>query len=156
MFAEVSAQSCANLLENDKSMTVKLPRANLTTKEVHEQLKTFSHLANAPKTIEWTALPDGSLDYYNSHWFRYTGLTLEQTRGSGWVKVVHPDDISNSMSTWTRALASGQKFEFEHRLLRADGRYRWHRGAGMPLHNEEGKIIKWFGIVLDMHDQNAI
>lgn len=125
------------------------------TNEARQQHKVFSELANSLPMIAWTALPDGSLDYYNRHWFRYTGLTLEQTRGTGWVSVMHPDDVAPTAAKWKNALASGKPFQMEYRLLRADGAYRKHRGQGAPVRDDDGQIIKWFGIVIDIDEQKS-
>jgi PAS domain S-box-containing protein len=125
------------------------------TEEERTQHKVFSELANALPMIAWTALPDGTLDYYNRHWFLYTGLTLEETRGTGWIKVMHPDDFGKTMSIWSSALALGQKFAMEYRLLRADGCYRWHRGEGAPVCDDDGAIVKWFGLVIDIHERKS-
>lgn len=115
----------------------------------------LSKLAKAPGVIEWTAFPDGSVDFYNRHWFRYTGMTLEESRGFGWRKAVHPDDLPKTMVTWSRSLLTGQKFIMEFRLRRADGCYRWHRAEGEPVANENGEVIKWFGIAIDIQNEKS-
>lgn len=127
------------------------------TRLAHSRSGSFS-IAEAMRLhpmIEWTASPDGLLDFYNRHWFRYTGMTLEQARGTGWMNALHPDDLIKSLTLWEGALASGQPFALECRLRRADGCYRWHRGEGMPIHDDNGTITKWFGVVIDIHEQQS-
>lgn len=123
------------------------------TNEDRFRYQVFCEVANSLPVIAWTALPDGSLDYYNRHWFSYTGLNLEVTRGTGWVPVVHPDDLAACSRLWEESLGSGKVYEAELRLLRNDGAYRWHRAKGQAVRDSEGRHIKWFGITIDIEDQ---
>lgn len=91
-------------------------------------------LAQAIPQIVWTAEPDGNLDYYNQHWFDYTGMTLEQTQGWGWQPVLHPDDVQTCIDRWSEAVRTGNPYEVEYRFKRAsDGTYRWHLGRALPV-----------------------
>ena len=111
-------------------------------------------LAQAIPQIVWTANPNGELDYYNQHWFDYTGMTLEQTRGWGWGHVLHPDDLALCVERWTNACQTGGPYEVEYRFRRAsDGTYRWHLGRAAPVRDASGAIIKWFGTCTDIDDQ---
>lgn len=102
--------------------------------------------------ILWTGRPDGWRDFYNQRWFDYTGLTMEQTLGSGWSEAVHPDDWERCMAAWKTALATGEPFEAEYRFRRHDGVYRWHMGRAIPLRDAQGQIAKWFGSSTDIED----
>ncbi|MGZ5780640.1 MAG: PAS domain-containing protein, partial [Burkholderiaceae bacterium] len=84
-----------------------------------------SEFANALNEIVWVAQPDGNIDYYNRHWFKYSGMTLEQTKEVGWISAVHPDDTRVCIESWKNALKTGESYTFEFRLLRADDTYRW-------------------------------
>ncbi|MEJ7597568.1 MAG: PAS domain-containing protein [Kofleriaceae bacterium] len=111
-------------------------------------------LAQAIPQIVWTAEPDGNLDYYNQHWFDYTGMTLEQTQGWGWQPVLHPDDVQTCIDRWSEAVRTGNPYEVEYRFKRAsDGTYRWHLGRALPVRGADGKIQKWFGTCTDIDDQ---
>jgi two-component system CheB/CheR fusion protein len=110
-------------------------------------------LTESMPQIVWAAGPDGGLDYYNERWFRYTGMTLEQTQGWGWGPVLHPDDLENTIRTWNHSVQTGEPLEIEYRFLRAsDDTYRWHLGRAVPLRDAHGAIIKWFGTSTDVHD----
>ncbi len=87
--------------------------------------RSFRLLAEAIPQIVWAIKPDGDCDYQNGHWFTYSGLTSEQSRGSGWMSAVHPDDRTWLEPAWSAALNDGEPFEFEYRLRRADGVFRW-------------------------------
>ncbi|MEA2871689.1 MAG: hypothetical protein QOH67_1665, partial [Hyphomicrobiales bacterium] len=70
--------------------------------------------------------PDGERDFVNKPWRDYAGLTLSDIQGEGWRRVIHPDDAEESLRKWRISLATGEPFNFEHRLQRADGEWRWH------------------------------
>ncbi|MDT4954021.1 MAG: hypothetical protein QOJ02_2159 [Acidobacteriota bacterium] len=113
----------------------------------------YRYLADSLPLIVWTAKPDGYLDYYNRRWFEYTGLTMEQTQGWGWQPVLHPDDVEGCLRRWSKAVETGQAYEIEYRFRRAsDGAYRWHLGRAVPMRDESGEIVKWFGTATDIDD----
>lgn len=114
----------------------------------------FRLLADSIPLIVWTANPDGELDYYNRQWEIYTGYSAESTKGWGWAPILHPDDLQPCIDRWTQAFTSGESYEIEYRFKRAsDGSYRWHLGRAIPLRDETGTIIKWFGTGTDIDDQ---
>jgi PAS domain S-box-containing protein len=114
----------------------------------------YRSLAEAIPQIVWTARPDGAVDYYNRRWFEYTGTTLEQTRGWGWAPVIHPDDLQKVIDRWTEAVRSGEPFDIECRFRRAeDAAYRWHLSRAVPVRDQAGRVVKWFGACTDIDDQ---
>ncbi|HEX8847630.1 MAG TPA: PAS domain S-box protein [Pyrinomonadaceae bacterium] len=114
----------------------------------------YRYLADAMPQIIWTARPDGYLDYYNRRWSDYTGMTVEQTEGWGWQPVLHPDDVERCLRRWATAVETGEAYDIEYRFRRAsDGTYRWHLGRAVPMRNEQGEIVKWFGTCTDIDDQ---
>jgi len=112
-------------------------------------------MASAMPLIVWTARPDGNVDYYNQRWFEYTGLTFEQTRGQGWLMVLHPDDRQMCLKHWREALRTGEPYEIEYRFRRADGAYRWHLGRALPLRDQQQHILSWSGTATDIDDQKC-
>ena len=132
-------------------------KMNKTEQSLEESRIHFSFLAEAIPQITWTARPDGWLDYYNQRWFDYTGMTLQQTQGWGWGPVLHPDDLQNSKNAWADAVKNGTPYEVEYRFKRAsDGAYRWHLGRALPLRDDTGRIIKWFGTCTDIDDKKRV
>ncbi len=114
----------------------------------------FRTLADSMPQIFWTARPDGFLDYYNQRWFDYTGMNLEQTIGWGWEPVLHPDDVQMCVDVWSESVRTGNEYSIEYRFNRAsDAQYRWFLGRAIPLRDENGQIVKWFGSSTDIHDQ---
>ncbi len=112
----------------------------------------FRALAEATPQIVWVTLPDGDHVYFNQNWFDFTGLTLEQSRGSGWNTPFHPEDRDHAFELWQRAVDSGEPYEVEYRLRRHDGVYHWMLGRALPLRDVAGNIIKWFGTCTDIDD----
>jgi len=101
-------------------------------------------------TIVWRKLPDGSADFLNKHFQEYTGLSLEDGMGWGWMNAFHPDD--RLKEEWRAALAAGKPFEKEARLRRADGQYRWFLIRAVPLIDERGNIANWYGMTTDIEE----
>ncbi len=84
-------------------------------------------------------------------------MTLEQTEGSGWGNVLHPDDLQLCIERWSRAYQTGNSYEIEYRFKRAsDGTYRWHLGRALPMKNENGEIVQWVGTGTDIDDQKQV
>jgi len=105
-----------------------------------------------PATV-WSTLPDGSNTYVNKHFVEYSGLSAEQTTGSGWQAVIHPDDLERHAGKWREAVATGKPHENEVRLRRSDGQYRWHLDRGVPLRDEDGNIVEWYGVATEIEDR---
>jgi formate hydrogenlyase transcriptional activator len=100
-----------------------------------------------------TALPDGSIDYFNQGWLTFLGLPLEEVRGWRWTRAVHAEDREAFVAKWRQALATGEPFEAESRVRRADGQYRWLLHRKVPLRDEGGTIVKWYGSSIDIEDR---
>src|ERR1700691_658125 len=100
--------------------------------------------------IVWSARPDGSNTYVNRRFIEYSGLSADQTAGSGWQAAIHPDDLERQVGKWMEAVATGRPHENEVRLRRSDGQYRWHLDRGVPLRDEDGSTVKWYGVATDI------
>src|SRR5258708_14879248 len=101
-------------------------------------------------TIVCRKVLDISDDFLNRKFMEYTGLSLEDGLGWGWMNSFHPDD--RLREEWPAAMAAGKPFETEARLRRSDGQYRWFLIRGVPLRNDQGNIIKWYGTTSDIDD----
>ena len=100
-----------------------------------------------------SARPDGYLDYFNQRWLKYVELSLEDMQGWGWTKAIHPEDVERIVTKWRSSLATGEPFLHEARVPRADGEYRWMLHHNVPLRDEQGKIVKWYGLSIDIEDR---
>src|SRR5262245_17077763 len=105
--------------------------------------------------IAFTAQPDGSNVWVNRQWVEFTGLSGEETLGSGWQSAVHPNDLTEHAAKWHRAMASGEPLENEARYRSARGEYRWFLARAVPLRDEQGGILKWYGILTDITERKS-
>jgi PAS domain S-box-containing protein len=103
----------------------------------------------------WTESAEGVVDFVNRRWIDYTGMTLEQAVGSGWNRMVHPDDIEHVLSKWRILVSEGKPREIESRLRRSDGEYRWFLSRCYPLVDHAGHILGWYGSDTDIHDRKV-
>jgi len=122
-------------------------------RQFRNQEKKLRDVIETMPTFAWSALPDGSEDFVNRHWHEYSGLSAEQSTGSGWQAAVHPADLKLHLEKWRTSLATGEPFLNEVRYRRTDGQYRWFLARAVPLRDERGKILKWYGISTDIEDR---
>lgn len=101
--------------------------------------------------LAWSALPDGSLDFFNQRFRDYTGLSSNQLYGSEWKSAVHRDDIQQ-LETWWQGLRQSQAGTTEVRLRRFDGEYRWFQITASPVYDEHANLVRWCGINTDIND----
>jgi len=109
----------------------------------------------APDII-FSRQPDGGREYISSRFYEYTGALPGSAIGFGWLDYVHPDDKEASTARWMRCVQSGEAYESEYRLLGADAKYRWFRARAVPLRDQEGNILKWYGTCSDIHDSKML
>jgi PAS domain S-box-containing protein len=94
--------------------------------------------------------------YLNRHWVDCTGRTVEEGLGTGWFESVHPDDREAMMARWTRSLCSGEFYQTEYRLRERDGTYRWHVVRGVPVQDEAGRVVRWYGSSTDIDEPKRL
>jgi PAS domain S-box-containing protein len=102
--------------------------------------------------LVWSSFPDGSSDFNNQRWLEYTGLSEEEARDWGYKSGIHPEDYQRLVAEWAAHFASGDPIEHEARLRRSDGQYRWFLHRAVPLRDERGNIVKWYGTSTDIDD----
>lgn len=109
----------------------------------------YRHTVELSPHIPWTSEPDGITVEASTRWLTLTGST--EPGGDGWTKSVHPDDLTGASAAWSRSLESSQPYDFEYRLLLAAGNYRWVRSRAAPRHDQQGRVLRWYGTVEDVH-----
>ena len=133
-----------------------------TTARVHaqEQLRAsemqFRSFAQAIPNHFWTSTPNGELDWFNDQVYAYSGLQPGELDGSGWVAIVHPEDLPLALRNWQEALSSGEIYEAEFRLKRHDGLWRWHIARAVPIRDTEERITRWVGTNTDIQEQKEV
>ncbi len=143
--------------ERGRRFTVALARDITEHKQAEQALRQserrFRTLAEALPLMVWTAEPDGVTDYFNPHTTEYTGLTLDQLRGWEWRSTIHPEELPQCLELWTHSIATGEPYDIEFHVRRADGTFRWHLARALALRDDSGRITKWFGSCMDIDDQ---
>lgn len=109
-------------------------------------------LEGLPQLV-WTARPDGSIDWCNSRWTEYTGRSAEALAADGGLAFYHPDDVAIVMQRLRRSLATGDPFEAEHRVRRADGMFEWFLARMTPERSDDGAIARWLGSLTNIDAQ---
>ena len=102
--------------------------------------------------MAWIVIPTGAIDFMNQRWLEYSGLTLEEAIKNP-TSTMHPEDIPRAIEKWNTHVATGEPYEAEMRLRRADGEYRWFLVRTVPLRDEQGNIVEWYGTSTDIEDQ---
>ena len=127
-----------------------IARAKLVASEA--EFRTF---AQAMPNQVWASQPDGLLDWFNERVYAYGGFAAGELNGNGWTAMVHPDDLQPAIARWNAALASGENYETEFRLRRADGEYRWHLARAVPIRAGDDAPTRWIGTNTDFDDQKT-
>jgi PAS domain S-box-containing protein len=117
-----------------------------------ESEERFRHLANSMPQLVWTALADGTVDYYNERCHEYEGISQRVDGEWTWAPVLHPDDMQPTIEAWEHAVETGQIYQIEHRVRMATGDFRWHLSRGVPAKDDQGNILRWYGTATDIHD----
>ena len=121
--------------------------------QLRAQEEKFREAIESIPAIAFVCRPDGYRSFVNKGWVEYTGLTTEQSSGSRWQAAIHAEDLDRVVARWRASLASGDPLEYETRLRRADGEYRWFMTRAVPLRDKHGKIVKWYGTATDIEDR---
>ncbi len=123
------------------------------TEELQASENQFRTLANSIPHLAWMAEPDGSRFWYNQRWYDYTGTTLEEVRGQGWQKVIHPEYLDLVIAGTQRSWGAGVPWEDTLPLRGQDGGYRWFLSRAIPIRDTQGRIMRWFGTNTDITEQ---
>lgn len=145
MIQKLQQQNDALRLENAERSEA-MTRAQVAEQEIRQTVDTVPALIARYR-------PDGFMDFRNKNWREYTGLSQDNLGGRRWGSALHPDDEEMVEREWRNHIATGEPFELEQRLRKADGEYRWHRVRRVPLRGETGEVIKWYAIAFDIDDR---
>jgi PAS domain S-box-containing protein len=122
-------------------------------KALRESDERFRMLADNMSQLAWTCDLLGNVTWYNKRWLDYTGLTFEDTKGWGWTKVHHPNHVDRVVARIKRSAGSGEPWEDLFPLRGKDGQYRWFLSRALPIRDEQGNFVQWFGTNTDITEQ---
>jgi len=101
--------------------------------------------------LAWSCRPDGTAEFLNQQWINYTGFSSNQAVDGDWLAAIHPEDIKKLVDSWL--LTTGELAQEEARLRRFDGEYRWFLFRAVPLQDQRGQVVKWYGTSTDIEDR---
>jgi PAS domain S-box-containing protein len=122
-------------------------------KALRESELRFRELADNISQFAWTADASGWIYWYNKRWHDYTGTTLEDMQGWDWQKVHHPEHVDRVVERIRRCFETGTPWEDTFPLRGKDGNYRWFLSRALPIRNEAGDVVRWFGTNTDVSEQ---
>jgi len=121
---------------------------------IRQSEKQLREVIETIPAIAWTSSPDGSIQFVNKRWQEYTGISPQEAAGFGWKSALHPKDIDRYVEKRRASLTGGALFEDELRIRCGEtGEYRWFISRAVPLRDERGNIIRWYGTATDIHDR---
>ncbi|MGB7576732.1 MAG: PAS domain S-box protein [Pseudolabrys sp.] len=120
---------------------------------LRESEKRFRDLADNIDQFAWTADTDGRRNWFNKRWHDYAGTTLEEMQGFGWQKLHHPDHLERVVQGIRKSFKGDSPWEDTFPLRGRDGNYRWYLARALPIRNEAGEVVRWFGTNTDITEQ---
>ncbi len=134
------------------ALEAELKRRRQVEAELRDSERTWRTLTEAMPQLVWFTRADGHCEFLSGQWAEYSGVPIEQLLGHGWLQLVHPDDRERTEQAWNEAVADRAPYDLDYRIRRADDGYRWFRARGVPLRDEDGRIIKWYGTCTDIQE----
>jgi PAS domain S-box-containing protein len=135
-------------------------RDNSEKKKAEEALRAserdLSLIIETIPGLVWCASPDGELNYLNRRILEYTDSSPDAWAQLGWTSFLHPDDAEPSANAWSSAVATEEPYDTQCRLRRANGVYRWFRALGQPARDNQGRVTRWYGLLIDIDDQKKV
>ena len=122
-------------------------------RRLQESEQEFRTLADGIPQFAWMADSAGTIYWYNNRWYDYTGATPEEMRGSGLRKFHHPDHVERVTEHFRRSFDTGKPWEDTFPLRGKDGEFRWFLSRALPIADEAGRIVRWFGTNTDITAQ---
>ncbi|WP_152050496.1 hybrid sensor histidine kinase/response regulator [Tautonia marina] len=129
---------------------------HLREEQLRESEARFRQLAEAMPQIVWVADQAGQIRYLSRHWSEYTGMPTEKGMGDQWVECVHRDDRPGMLSRWEEAIREGTPYRTEYRLRDKNGIDRWHLVRGVPVRDDAGRVVRWYGSITDIDEPKRL
>ncbi len=142
-----------NLTADTNQMALRLEEREKRLRRSEERFRT---LADNMSQLAWMADPHGWIFWYNKRWYEYTGTTLEEMQGWGWKKVHHPDHVERVVTRIQHSWDTGEFWEDTFPLRSKEGEYRWFLSRAVPIRNDKGDIVRWFGTNTDITQRREV
>ncbi len=102
--------------------------------------------------MTFTCTPEGDCDYISQQWIEFTGVPMELQLGSGWMNLLHPDDVARTADAWRAAVENRGTYDLEYRVRSRAGTYEWFKVRSRAIRDSSGKIVRWFGAAVNVDD----
>ena len=143
----------ANEIVGISAAVIDITARKRTEQALEESEDHYRHAVELNAGVPWTADPDGSVLDAGPQWKALTGLSLEDTIGTGWMKALHPEDLEPTLRKWGESLRTGNRVDVEYRVGHGDGHWRWMRARAAARRAPDGTIMRWYGTVEDVDDR---
>jgi PAS domain S-box-containing protein len=151
--AREAASHCETLRELERARDDLEARVTRRTKELASSNARFQALVLASAQVVWTRRADGEILEDSPSWRAFTGQTIEERAGNGWLNAIHPDDRERVLGAWTEAMRTHTIYSAEYRLRHVSGGWRWTAAKAAPLLTETGEIREWVGMNTDITER---
>jgi len=143
----------AGIQSRDNNLRRALSDREEALREAEKARERFRFMAESMPQKIFTAVPSGDFDYLNQQWLEYAGLSFDEIKGWGWTRLLHPDDVEESIRNWRHSLETGEPFHCQQRFRGADGKYCWHLSRARAMRDPQREISMWIGSNTDIHEQ---
>ncbi len=141
------------LSQTNHELELGITNLKLVEDALRESEMLFHFLTDTAPVLIWQSGTDALCDYFNQRWLDFTGRTLDQELGNGWLEGIHPDDYQNCLDIYMEAFAAQREFKMEYRLRRADGEYCLLMDNGVPRLTPDGRFLGYLGTCIDISDR---
>jgi PAS domain S-box-containing protein len=138
-------------IEDLKRAQEEIAEGKRIAERLRESEARFQEMADTAPVMIWLTGTDGLCNYFNKPWLEFTGRSMEQEVGTGWIAGVHPDDVQGCFDGFLPAFHAREPFRMQYRLRRADGEYRWLIESGIPRY-AGGEFAGYIGSNIDITD----
>jgi PAS domain S-box-containing protein len=115
----------------------------------------FRRMADSAPVLIWLSGTDELCTWFNQQWLAFTGRTMEEAAGNGWIESVHPEDLSRCLDAYAAAFDAREEFQMDYRLRRHDGEWRWVAVHGVPSFAIDGGFLGYIGTCVDIADRKS-
>ncbi|MBE9004289.1 PAS domain-containing protein [Fortiea sp. LEGE XX443] len=133
-----------------------LTQRKLAEAALRESEARYRYLSDSIPQLVWICNAEWECEHVNQRWYEFTGQTIEEAQGLGWTNILHADDMQLFIQQWMKSLPTGEPYEQELRYRKRDGSYRWYLARGVPIKDEQGTVVKWFGTSTDIDDRKQL
>jgi PAS domain S-box-containing protein len=147
--------TCGTLKAKRAVFIREISQGSSKTLRFGNDVETLRLILETLPALVYSRSPDGRVDYANHRATEYFGMTLEDICNGGWTDALHPDERESVLASIETNFSKREPYTMEYRRRRFDGEYRWFQTSVEPLKNSQGEVIKWYGLLTDVHDRRV-